>query len=100
MNFLQDFHNTSVLNRTRRHYSYVGELNTEKCAAISDSDYDKRITFFQETEDCKDYDLIPYKKIMYYYLNPQSRSSEIGCLILFLLILVYVFIILGSVTDR
>lgn len=97
--YLQALNNT-ILKRSRRHYSYVAELNTDKCSMILDTEYEKRLEFFQNTPDCIDEGLIPYKKLMYYYINPGSKTEEKFCLILYLLILMYVFVILGSVTDR
>lgn len=90
----------ATLSRSRRHYSYVGELNEDKCATIRDTPYEKRVEFFLRTDDCEDEGVIPYKKLMYFYLNPQSKSAEIGYLFVYLLCLAYIFIILGTVTDK
>lgn len=98
--YLLDALNYTIHKRSRRHYSYIGDLNTEKCGTIKDTPFQQRLEFFKNTEDCEDEELVPYKKLMYFYINPQSEAEEKACLVLYLLMLIYVFIILGSVTDR
>lgn len=97
---MQQLLNFTNVSRTRRHYSYIGELNTDKCYMINDQQYNRRLEFFLNTEDCEDEDLIPYKKLMYYYINPQDKQTEYLCVGLFLMFLAYMFVLLGSVTDK